>query len=304
MTERHERRHAALLAVTEVLPGEWRDLSDLVEREGLGWLDGLSSSDHARSGSDLATYLRGNLDEGRVDHWLKVVDRLVVRCPGVRMVTMADDDYPKNLRTVYDRPPFLFVKGTIVAADELAVAIVGSRKADDSSLDAAGALARELVASGVTIVSGLADGIDTAAHLGALEVPDGRTTAVLGTGIDLVYPQRNAGLAETITGRGAIVSQFRPGSPPTKSTFPMRNAVIAGVSRGSVLVTASERSGTRSEAEHSLRLGRPVLLWRPALGGQPWAREFVARHERANFVASAQEVLDHTGLAGAQPDAR
>lgn len=291
-----ERRHAALLAATEVLPGEWRDLADLIDQYGLGWLDSGQAADASDSG--LAQHLHRSIDQGRVEHWLKALDRLAETLPAVRLVTVADSDYPDNLREVYNRPPFLFVHGTLTASDDRAVAIVGSRDATDDTIRTASSLARELAAAHITIVSGLADGVDTAAHKGALDEPNGRTLAVFGTGIDRVFPQHNSDLAQTIATRGATLSQFRPGSPPTRSTFPIRNAVISGLSRASVVVEASERSGTRSEAEHSLRQNRPVLLWAPNLQPHAWARTFVDANDQAHFVRSADEIVRHADLAG------
>lgn len=289
MMEINARRQAALLAATEVVPGEWRDLADLIDRDGLDWLERDGTPLAERGG--LADHLLHNIDEGRVEHWLKVLDRLAEMQPDVWLVTVPERSYPANLRTVYNRPPFLFVEGTLNDRDARAVAIVGSRRASDHALQTAFSLAHELAIAGVTIVSGLADGIDTAAHRGALDTTHGRTLAVLGTGIDRTFPEHNASLARKVTARGALVSQFRPGSPPTRSTFPMRNAVISGLSRASLLVEASERSGTRSEAEHSLRQGRPVLLWAPLLERQPWARDFVHTRDGASFVSSADDVL-------------
>ena len=293
MMDTNTRRHAALLAATEVVPGEWRDLADLIASDGLDWLEGGTGL----GSTGLAEHLVDNIDEGRVEHWLKVLDGLAETHPEIHLLTVADPGYPANLREVYNRPPFLFVDGQFTGRDVRSAAIVGSRRASDEALEAAYSLARDLAATGVTIVSGLADGVDTAAHEGALASEDGRTLAVFGTGIDRVFPEENTELARRVAERGAVVSQFRPGSPPARSTFPMRNAVISGLSRASLLVEASERSGTRSEAEHSLRQNRPVLLWAPLLEHQSWAREFVNGHAGASFVWSSDDVLravDHT----------
>jgi DNA processing protein len=167
-----------------------------------------------------------------------------------------DAEYPALLR-VLDPGPVLFVRGRIEAGDALAIAIVGSRHATPYGLGVAEELGSELARRGVTIVSGLARGIDTAAHRGALAV-QGRTIAVLGSGLDVVYPPENARLAGEVAEAGAIVSQFPPGTPPTPWNFPARNRVIAGLSLGVVVVEAAERSGALITAGLAGELGREV----------------------------------------------
>ncbi|MBI1734786.1 MAG: DNA-protecting protein DprA [Candidatus Rokubacteria bacterium] len=164
--------------------------------------------------------------------------------------------YPPLLAAVA-RPPDLYVRGRVTTDDALAIAIVGSRKATPYGLATAEQLAGDLAARGVTIVSGLARGIDAAAHRGALAA-GGRTIAVLGCGIDIVYPPEHAPLAREIEQQGAVVSQFAPGTPPLRQHFPMRNAVIAGLSLGVVVVEAAERSGALITARLAGDLGREV----------------------------------------------
>jgi DNA processing protein len=195
------------------------------------------------------------------------------------------------------RPALLFVDGDLRAENEHAVAIVGSRTADNEALRVAASLAKSLSERGITIVSGLARGIDTAAHQGAIE-GQGRTLAVMGTGIDRLFPPENTSLAEAIRVRGALLSQFPPAYGPTKTTFPARNAVIAGLSKVSVIVAASERSGTRIEIDNSIAQGRPVLLWKPLLASQHWARE-LAREPLVDFIESAIEIEEMLGQAAA-----
>ena len=175
-----------------------------------------------------------------------------------RVLTRADAEYPAHLLAVPTAPPTLHVRGALVEEDALAVAVVGSRRATPYGLEVAETLAADLAARGVTIVSGLARGIDTAAHRGALRV-DGRSIAVLGSGVDVVYPPENARLAEEIVARGALVSQFAPGTPPLPHHFPTRNAVIAGLSLAVVVVEAAERSGSLITARLAAELGREVL---------------------------------------------
>jgi DNA processing protein len=269
-----DRDDAILMAATEVVPAEWRDLSDLLlrlDRDGSSLTTCLARSSHH---DRLLDYLAQTLTTAQVEKWQDRLEELSHDRPDVWLAAVTDPRFPESLRQTYDRPPFLFVNGTLVDADWRSIAVVGSRNASVEALEAAGIVARSAAAHGATVVSGLARGVDAAAHLGALGV-GGRTIAVVGTGIDQVYPPEHADLAAQITTQGAVVSQFRPGSPGTKSSFPMRNAVIAGLSLVSVLIDAEERSGTRTEAEAALRHGRTVLLWKPMLGRRAWARQWV-----------------------------
>jgi DNA processing protein len=168
-----------------------------------------------------------------------------------------DERYPALLGTI-PSPPRLEVRGSIEPSDSLAVAIVGSRRATPYGLEVAEALAAELAARGVTIVSGLARGIDTAAHRGALH-GGGRTVAVLGNGIDIVYPPENRALARDIESHGAVVSQFARGTIPLPFNFPTRNRTIAGLALGVVVVEAGERSGALITASAAGELGREVF---------------------------------------------
>jgi DNA processing protein len=168
-----------------------------------------------------------------------------------------DPRYPALLAAI-PSPPALDVRGSLEAADALAVAIVGSRRATPYGLEVAGMLAADLAARGVTIVSGLARGIDTAAHRGALEA-GGRTLAVLGHGIEHVYPPENRSLADAIVGRGALLSQFPAGIGPLAHHFPARNRTLAGLVLGVVVVEAAERSGALITAGLAGELGREVF---------------------------------------------
>ena len=175
-----------------------------------------------------------------------------------RALSPADAGYPSRLAEVPDAPATLHVHGALVDADALAVAVVGSRRATPYGLEVAETLAADLAARGVTIVSGLARGIDAAAHRGALRV-GGRTLAVLGSGIDVIYPPENRRLAAEIAERGALLSQFAPGTPPLPQNFPTRNQVIAALSLAVVVVEAAEKSGSLITARLAAELGREVL---------------------------------------------
>jgi DNA processing protein len=178
------------------------------------------------------------------------------RCDA-RLVLVGDGEYPAALRAVELPPPFLLVRGELRREDGLAVAIVGSRRATPYGLRMAERLAGDLAARGVTVVSGLARGVDTAAHRGALGA-GGRTVAVLGSGVDVVYPSENRRLAAEIAAAGATVSQFPMGTAPLPHHFPARNRVIAGLTLGTVVAEAADRSGALITARLAGELGREV----------------------------------------------
>jgi DNA processing protein len=181
---------------------------------------------------------------------------LAARCEA-SLVPLDDPAYPSLLRSIDLPPPFLLVRGALARADGLAVALVGSRRGTPYGLRVAERLGADLGARGVTVVSGLAHGVDTAAHRGALDVA-GRTIAVLGSGVDVVYPPENRRLAGDVIQAGALVSQFPMGTPPLSHHFPARNRLIAGMTLGTVVVEAAERSGALITARLAGELGREV----------------------------------------------
>lgn len=178
---------------------------------------------------------------------------------GAQVVTLADESYPPMLREIYDPPIALYVQGDLnVALASPALAVVGSRRCSTYGTNAANFLARELAAHGVTIVSGLARGIDGAAHRGALEA-GGKTIGVIGTGMDVIYPKEHKKLAEEMIATGAIVSEFPLGTPPLAQNFPYRNRVISGLCFGVLVVEASEHSGSLITARLATEQGREVF---------------------------------------------
>jgi DNA processing protein len=182
---------------------------------------------------------------------------------GIAIVTLVDRDYPERLKGIPDPPPALFADGTLPEGPS--VALVGSRKASATGIDTARVLGRALGERGVCVVSGLALGIDAAAHEGALEA-GGPTVGVLGCGIDVVYPRSNRGLFERVRANGAIVSEYSLGEPPLAWHFPARNRVISGLSDAVVVVEAGERSGALITADHALEAGRDVWAVPGSLG--------------------------------------
>lgn len=203
--------------------------------------------------SRIRSLTRANRDAAQ-----RTLDR--ARRLGIRVTAYTDPDYPALLKEIADPPPVLFIKGSLEPADRVSVAIVGTRKSSPAGLGLAEEFGRELAASGVTVVSGLALGVDGAAHRGALEADGGRTIAVLGSGVDVIYPRSHEALSERIaSGRGAVISEFEPGTPPDRHHFPRRNRIVSGLSLATVVVEAPERSGSLITARLAMEQGREVL---------------------------------------------
>jgi DNA processing protein len=175
-----------------------------------------------------------------------------------QLVTRADDNYPLNLTHLHDPPPFLYVHGDLLPTDRFAIAIVGSRSASTYGRTMARELARSLAEKGVTVVSGLARGVDAEAHRATIAV-GGRTLAVLGSGVDVIYPSEHRSLAQEVTTHGALVSEFSLGSKPDAMHFPYRNRVISGLTLGTVVVEANEKSGSLITARCALEQNREVF---------------------------------------------
>ena len=218
-----------------------------------------------------------------------------------RALVFGAPDYPPRLAAIPDPPPLLWINGDAALPARPAIAVVGSRYASPSSLEIAFALARDLAAVGFVIASGLARGVDEAAHRGALEA--GTTIAVLGCGIDRIYPPEHARLAQVIAAGGAIVSEVRPAAPPRADHFPRRNRIISGLSLGVVVVEASLRSGSLITARCAADQGREVMaVPGTALGTRHKGSHGLIR-DGAALVESAADVLAALGLAVATPGA-
>lgn len=223
---------------------------------------------------------------------------------GIRALTLLDDEYPALLRQVADPPPVLFVRGRLALDDERSVALVGTRRATSYGQAVAQRLARDLVSAGVTVVSGLAKGVDTHAHRAAVDAA-GRTIAVLGNGLDQVYPAENAGLAAQIVDKdaGAVVSEFAPGVPPDAVNFPRRNRVIAGLSLATVIVEAGERSGALITADFALEQGREVMVVPGSILNPMCAGSNELLKQGATPVTCAQDILDGLGAGSRESQA-
>ena len=210
---------------------------------------------------------------------------------GIKLLRIIDEDYPENLKNIYDPPPLLYIRGRLEAADKKAVAIVGSRKATGYGKDMAKELACGLALRGITVISGMARGIDTCAHEGALEV-GGRTVAVLGCGVDIAYPPENRNLACNILKSGAVISEFAVGMGPMPANFPARNRIISGLSMGTVVIEAGEKSGSLITAEFALEQGREVF----AVPGNAKEQESKGANklikEGAKMVTCVEDILE------------
>jgi len=219
---------------------------------------------------------------------------------GIASVAWNDARYPAALTTIADPPPVLWVCGAIDALHSRAVAIVGSRAASPYAIAVARRLAADLAARGVVIISGLARGVDSAAHRGALEA--GTTVAVLGSGVDVMYPPEHAPLAREIAKAGAIISELAPGTPPMRWFFPLRNRIISGLSRAVVVIEASEKSGSLITARCALEQGRDVLaVPGNVLSGRNRGAHALLR-DGARIVESAEDIFEE--LCMGQPARR
>ena len=209
--------------------------------------------------------------------------------PDITFHTVLDESYPVRVRTAYDRPPFLFGRGVLPKAE--CVSIVGSRTASKLGLEIADALAGELARQGYCIVSGLAEGVDTAAHRGALAA-GGQSIAVIAHALDVpTFPQVNARLAVELAGSGGVISQFRPGSPVTDSSFLARNTIISAASAITIVIEPGERSGTRSTLESALRQGRAVVVVDPDIDQVTWAKQLQAETSSIAFAEDISQAL-------------
>lgn len=210
---------------------------------------------------------------------------------GVQITCRADDDYPALLREVPAPPPILYYRGQLIETDSTAVAIVGTRRMSRYGQDMARSIAYDLAKAGVTIVSGLALGIDGIAHRAALEA-GGRTLAVLGSGIDVIYPGRHRDLANKISMQGAVISDYPRGTQPDRYNFPPRNRIISGLSRGVVVIEAPERSGALITVDFAAEQGRDAFAVPGPVHATASAGCLRILREGATLVRSAEDILE------------
>ena len=194
---------------------------------------------------------------------------------GLRFMSVLDPDFPSRLLDIVEMPPFVFAQGS-VRPDDPGLSVVGSRKASARGIDMASGIATHLVREGLTVISGLAAGIDTAAHSAALAA-NGRTVAFIATGSLRNYPPQNRGLQADIVANGLVLSQFWPDAPPRKPQFLMRNALMSGYGLATIVVEAGEMSGARAQARMGVEHGRPVILTDVVVEANAWARALAGR---------------------------
>jgi len=247
-------------------------------------------------GEEIAALIRGFKVDGQVLKKYERMDEL-----SIRAIPYYDPAYPSWLRQVDHFPTVLFVRGSIQPADESAIGIIGTRGATVYGKDVAERFAAEFAGAGVTVVSGMARGIDTAAHWGALR-KGGRTIAVLGCGLDIVYPPENRELMNEIIKRGAVVSEFNIGTQPLAQNFPQRNRIISGLSRAIVAIEAKEKSGVMNTVGWAASQGREVF----AIPGNIYARTSTGTNrlikDGAIPVTAAGEVLEALGVKHARQE--
>jgi DNA processing protein len=220
---------------------------------------------------------------------------------GVRIVPFIDPCYPARLRAIADPPPLLYIKGEISAADEKAVAIVGSRSASDYGRKVARNICRGLASLGFTVVSGMARGIDGTAHESALD-GGGRTIAVLGSGVDRIYPPEHEGLAERIARRGAVISELPLGARPVAFNFPARNRLISGLSLGVVVVEATEKSGSLITAAHALEQNREIFAVPGEVGSSRSRGAHRLIRQGAKLVENAEDIIEEIAPQLVRPE--
>lgn len=271
----------ALLALLRLRPqgASWEKIANEVQLQGsaVNVLDGLRDGEQAlladpgidaavsRAAADLAEWEAAGLD----------------------FVSILSDRYPTRLAGVFDAPPFLFASGTVVS-DDRGMSVVGSRKMSIAGEAMARDAVRILAERGLTVIAGLAEGIDTVAHQTALEL-GARTVAVIGTGIRRYYPAANRRLQDEISGKGLVVSQFYPDAPPSRSSFPMRNGTMSGYGMATIVIEAGEHSGTRIQARRAAEHGRPVILSRRVAEATQWGGE-IAKNPWVYVVGSRLEI--------------
>jgi DNA processing protein len=238
----------------------------------------------------LGTRVAGEIQRGPLDKTVRRELSLLKEVGG-EVITLEDDDYPRRLRDVYDPPALLYVRGKLRSEDELAIAVVGSRKTSPYGRWFTEKIGQDLARHGITVVSGMARGIDSVAHKGALQ-GGGRTIAVLGCGVDVIYPSENRNLFYQIIEQGAIVSEFPMRSIPEGVHFPRRNRIISGLSIGVVIVQASAKSGSLITAGYALEQGREVFAVPGNVGAEGSRGTNQLIKEGAKLVDSTEDILE------------
>lgn len=254
MTEQELRSWLTLLMVPGVGPTRFRTLVEYfgspdrvlkASSKGLSAVHGIDEK--------TATSISNFREQGDIDRQIKAIRRC-----NAKVITYRNDDYPQLLKEIYDPPPLLFVRGSLDPKDRFAVSIVGTRSPTPYGRLAAEKLSKGLSEKGITVVSGMARGIDSLVHRTVL-ASGGRTIAVLGCGVDITYPPENRGLRDSIIDQGAVVSEFTMGTGPDASNFPKRNRLISGLSLGVIVIEAGEKSGALLTVQSALEQNREIF---------------------------------------------
>jgi DNA processing protein len=211
---------------------------------------------------------------------------------GTHIITPQDEEYPSALRDIHDPPLALYVRGRLLPTDRHAVAVVGTRRATHYGMDTTRKLSYQLAKAGICVLSGLALGVDTAAHEGAIR-GGGRTVAVIGSGFDHIYPEENVALAEKIAGHGAVLTEFPFSRKPDKTTFPMRNRIVSGMSAGVLVVEAGARSGAAITAAQALAQGRSVFAVPGRIDSYLSVGTNALIKDGAYLVTGIRDILEH-----------
>ncbi|MGO4648656.1 DNA-processing protein DprA [Nocardia sp. 2YAB30] len=277
-----DRDRAALVALMRLKPknAEWSELTEQVL--GRRGARALWDDDHQQGlfGSDAETDILEQAERD-VAAWHHTP---------FGFHTFMDESYPEQLRSVRQMPPVVFTQGKLIH-DDVGICVVGSRKVSEPGMRFAQTVAQELAATSVTVVAGLAEGVDTAAHQAALDA-GGRTVAVLGNGLNHVYPRSNTKLQAEIAEHGMLLTHFLPEYSPRRWSFPARNVTMSAYSAASVIVEAGERSGTRIQAREAVAHGRPVVLNSTVVQATTWGRDL--QDEPGVYVAnSPAEAIEH-----------
>jgi DNA processing protein len=256
---------------------------ELIAVEGIEQKTALSITNYFRHGipEDTQKYAAGQLSR--------------LQRAGGRLISFWDGDYPPNLKRIYDPPPFLFARGSLTEADSPSIAVVGTRTPTPYGTRLAERFATDLCSLGITVVSGLARGIDTIAHGAALRA-GGRTLAVIGSGIDVLYPPENSGLASRLSERGALLSEFVMGTKPDAVNFPQRNRIISGITLGTLVIETGTEGGAMITARLALDQGREVFaVPSPATGTVRSGTNMLIREGSAVLTESVEDILTELG---------
>lgn len=243
----------------------------------------------------------GGLEKLKASDWDGEQELEHLQRYGFKVFCQVDAAYPPNLKKIPDPPPVLYCWGTLEYGDDLAVALVGTRNPSPLGICHARDLSAQLIRQGFTVVSGMARGIDTAAHYGALEA-GGRTLAVLGCGLDVVYPPENKELMRQIAGQGAVLTQYPLGTRPLAANFPARNRIISGLSLGVAVIEATEDSGSLITADFALEQGREVFAMPGTIENEGSKGPHKLIRQGAKLIESYRDILEELALPQQSPE--